>query len=68
MTSGEAQVQLAAATEKERAATEQMMEVTSRISTLESQVATLRQEKCRLQAALEMEQTKADLLQETKIK
>ena len=67
-TSDDAQVQLAAATEKERAATEQMMDVTSRIATLDSQVASLRQEKCRLNAALEMEQAKADLLHETKIK
>ena len=54
--------------EKERDASEKMMDVTSRISALELQVSTLRQDKSRLQAQLDMERTKAELLEEAKHK
>ena len=62
----EAQMQLAAAIEKERAASEQVMEVTARFASLETQIASLRSEKSRLQAQLEVERTKLEVLDETR--
>ncbi len=64
----EAQTQLALAQEKERQASENLMDVDIKQKMLESQVSGLRQEKSRLQANLEMERTKVDLLEESKTK
>ncbi|KAK2152748.1 hypothetical protein LSH36_320g05005 [Paralvinella palmiformis] len=62
----EAQTGLALAQEKERNAIDRVIEVDVKLSTLESQVSQLRQEKSRLQAALEMEKTKLELLEDTR--
>lgn len=62
----EAQAQLAAAVEKERSGCEKVLEASMRLATLDSQVTSLRQEKSRLQAQLEMERTKVQLLEESK--
>ena len=66
--SGDAQTQLALAQDKERSANERVLEVDVKLSTLESQVSTLRQEKSRLQAALEMEKAKVEILEDAKNK
>lgn len=62
----EAQSSLAAAVEKERNATESSMMATSKVSSLESQLALIRQEKSKLMAAVEVEKTKAQSLEEQK--
>ena len=64
----EAQSQLASATEKERQASEKVLELNMRLASLESQVPGLRQERSRLQAQLEMERAKVEVLEESKQK
>ena len=60
----EAQNNLIAAIEKERSASEKLMDLTMRLGGLESQVSTHRQEKARLQAELEIERAKVEVLEE----
>ena len=61
----EVQLQLAVAVEKERSASQQTLDATSRLVAVETAVSSLRQERARIQAALEAEQARAALLEET---
>uniref|UniRef100_H3B2M8 TATA element modulatory factor 1 n=1 Tax=Latimeria chalumnae TaxID=7897 RepID=H3B2M8_LATCH len=56
----EAQAQLAAAVEKERAATEDLLTIKAQVSSFDSQNSLLRHEKSRLQAQLEVEKTRLE--------
>lgn len=62
----EAQIQLVEAQEKERVATEQTLELNSRVTAVESQLATYRQDKSRLEAALEVERARLDTVEEAR--
>ncbi|XP_071486412.1 TATA element modulatory factor-like [Diadema antillarum] len=62
----DAQSQLAAATERERAAQEGALGAGSKMAALESQLAMTRQEKSRLSALLEVEKARLENLEETK--
>lgn len=62
----EAQIQLAEAQEKERVATEHALELNSRLTAVESQLSTYRQDKSRLEAALEVERARLDTAEEAK--
>ena len=53
------------AIDKERVAVEKEMTLQSRVTGLENQVQSLRQERAQLAAALEMEKTKLQTLEET---
>ncbi|MBN3284899.1 TMF1 factor, partial [Polyodon spathula] len=61
---GDAQAQLAAAVEKERAATEELLTIKSQMATIESQNSLMRQEKSRLQVQLESEKSKREKLED----
>ena len=58
----EAQLSLAAAQEKERMASEQLMEASTRLTTLDSQLQALRHDKAKLQAQVELQSTKVQLI------
>lgn len=66
MLSGEAQIQLVEAQEKERVATEHALELNSRVTAVESQLATYRQDKSRLEATLEVERTRLETAEEAR--
>lgn len=62
----EAQIQLAEAQEKERVATEHALELKSRLTAVESQLVTYRQDKSRLEAALELERARLDTVEDAR--
>lgn len=66
MSSGEAQIQLVEAQEKERVAAEHALELNSRLTAVESQLATYRQDKSRLEATLEVERAQLEAAEETR--
>lgn len=61
----ESQAQMNAAVEKERTVVERELSLQSRVSGLESQVNSLRQERSQAVAALEIEKTKLQTLEES---
>ena len=66
MSSGEAQIQLVEAQEKERVAAEHALELNSRLTAVESQLATYRQDKSRLEATLEVERAQLEAAEEAR--
>lgn len=66
ISSGEAQIQLVEAQEKERVAAEHALELNSRLTAVESQLATYRQDKSRLEATLEVERARLEAAEEAR--
>lgn len=62
------QTSLATAQERERIASEYAQELNARVTSLEAQLSNYRQEKARLAAELEMNQTKLEAAEEAKTK
>ena len=60
----EAQSQLSASSEKERAAVEKELTARSKVKSLEAHVSSLRQEKSQLLASIELERAKLETLEE----